>query len=78
MGDNVSIEDILNQAHIKGTVNELSEVLADHFEDLESVVILWQTTGAVHHRAYGTLNEVLGLMDKAKFIMLRENIGATQ
>lgn len=72
-----SIDDILNKDHIFKDIDELAKAVEDNFDNMETIVILWQDGDNIHHRAYGTVAEVLGLMEKAKYIMLRENIGDT-
>lgn len=71
------IDDILNKDSVLKDIDELAEVVANKFDDIETVVILWQTNDDIHHRAYGTISDVIGLIEKAKYIMLRENIGDT-
>lgn len=72
------LDDILNQDHIKADIDEFAEVISSHFGDLEAVIILWRQDGDIHHRAYGTVGDLVGLMEQAKFIMLRENTGDTR
>lgn len=71
------VDDILNKDTVLKDIDELVEVVVNNFDDIETVVILWQTNDDIHHRAYGTISEVVGLIEKAKYIMLRENIGDT-
>ena len=72
-----SIDDRLNKDHMFKDIDELAKAVEDNFDNLETVVILWQDGDNIHHRACGAISEVVGLMEKAKFIMLRENIGDT-
>jgi len=72
-----SIDDLLNQDHIKADIDEFAEVVSTRFDSLDSVVILWGIDEEIHHRAYGSLREVVGLLEQAKYIMLRENTGGT-
>jgi len=72
------LDDILNKDIVCESIDELAEDVANNFDDIDTVVILWQTNDDIRHRAYGTISEVIGLIEKAKFIMLRENIGDTQ
>jgi len=73
-----TIDDILNKDSVCKDIDELAETVAKNFDDIDTVVLLWQTKDDIHHRAYGAISEVVGLMEKAKFIMLREHIGDTR
>lgn len=73
-----TIDDILNQDHIKNDIDELIKAVTEKFDDLECVVMLWKNDEGLHHRAYGGVGEVVGLLEQSKFIMLRENTGETK
>ena len=73
-----SIEDILNQDHIFKDIDELAEVVKTKFDDLEALVIIWGDGDSLHHRAYGTVKDIVGLLERAKYIVLRENTGDTR
>ncbi len=75
MEEKEGIENILNRDSVGRSIEALTESVRDHFKDVGSVVILWEVKDQIHHRAYGTLNEILGLMEKAKFIMLSDSFG---
>jgi len=70
-----SIDDLLNQDQIKADIDEFADVVNTRFDSLDSVVILWGIDDEIHHRAFGSLREVVGLLEQAKYIMLRENTG---
>jgi len=71
------IDDILNKDSIEGGIDDIAKDVKDNFDEIESIVLVWKVGEHLQHRAYGTTSEVIGLMEKAKYIMLRENLGET-
>ncbi len=75
---NPTLDDVLNQDDAKLMIEDLVEVIANHFDALECMVILWETEDGMQHRAYGTTAEVVSLLARAQYIVMRETIGETR
>lgn len=74
-----SISDILNRDEVLRSIEELATVVGENFETLTSVAIIWDTEdGPMHHRCYGTYNEMLGLLARAQFVVVKDSIGRTR
>jgi len=75
----MNIDDILNKDTCLKDVEELRDFVVSSFEDLDSLIILWETKdGEIYHRGYGESSYLIGLLEKAKYILLRKNLGDTR
>ena len=73
----MNIDDYFNADYIRGACGELAGVVDKNTEDLDCAVVIWYSKGVLYHRGYGGLDELLGMMTKAQYIMLREGVGET-
>lgn len=71
------IDDILNKDDVENAIDDIAEDVRSNFDDIETVAIVWKIKDNIKHRAYGTSSEVIGLIEKAKYIMLRDFLGET-
>jgi len=75
----LNIDDILNKDTMMEDVEEIRNFVANKFDEIDTLILLWETKdGEVHHRGYGNLTSIVGLLSKAEFIMLREDLGDTK
>jgi len=74
----MDIQEIFNKDDVLTSIEELSELVVNNFDKLDSLVIMWETTdGQIYHRNYGTSTDIVGLLAKGQYILLRQTIGDT-
>lgn len=75
----MDIREILDRDDTLASIEEVREVVANRFADLDILVLMWETTeGEIHHRAYGSSTDIVGLLAKAQYIILRQTTGDTE
>lgn len=75
----MGVQEILDRDTLMADIEEIRDVVVNKFDDLDTIVLLWETTeGIVHHRAYGESTHLVGLLAKAEYIILREEVGETE
>jgi len=74
----MDIQEIFNKDDVMSSVEELTELVVSKFDSIDSLVLMWETTdGQIYHRNYGTSTDVVGLLVKGQYIILRQTIGDT-
>lgn len=74
----MDIQEIFNKDDVLSSIEELTELVVNAFEKLDSLVIMWETDeGQIYHRNYGTSTDLVGLLAKGQYILMRQTIGDT-
>ena len=75
----MDIQDIFNRDDVLSSIEELSELVVSHFDKVDSLVIMWETEdGQIYHRNYGTSTDIVGLLVKGQYILMRQTIDDTR
>lgn len=68
----MDIKDILDRDGMLASIEEIEEVVANRFADLDALVLMWETKeGEICHRGYGSSTNIVGLLAKAQYVILR-------
>ena len=74
----MGIQEIFNKDDVLSSIEELSDVVVNKFDTIYSLVIIWETEDSlIRHRTYGSSTDIVGLLAKAQYILLRQTIGDT-
>lgn len=73
-----TVDDLFNKEEVKAAIEQIDKVVTNEFEKIDVLAITWIADGTIHHRAYGDLTEIVGLLERVKWIMCREETAETE
>ena len=74
----MDIQEIFNKDDVLSSVEELTDLVVNEFDTIDSLILMWETQdGQIYHRSYGTSTDILGLLAKGQYIILRQTTGDT-